>query len=170
MRAVIKPRSHEGHEEHMEFERRFVIAMVVVSTFSILECGCAAKKESKVADKSNRYVEGEFTWYPGDRISRTVVLRGADLQRLLGFFPGVGSGASSGFGGGWRAAVVINLIDSAGTRHSLVVDRELRRWAEGKGEWPLNPGFSDFAKEIQSRSDYKERQIPNDKGSGYATP
>jgi hypothetical protein len=72
------------------------------------------------------------------------------LQRLVAFFPGVGTSATSPTAGGWMPGVLIRLHRADGSEILIYVDPEMGYWSEMKGDWPLAPQFRRFIDWLQA--------------------
>jgi hypothetical protein len=114
--------------------------------------------ETPPEQPSNRFQSAKLTFTrfrqsPPAAEERSLEFAGKDLDRLVSYLPGVGSGKSSPVNGGWIAAVRIELRRARGETVNVSIDPKYRYWNEGRGDWELNKEFQAFVTSLQQRDD-----------------
>jgi len=77
------------------------------------------------------------------------VTDGAELQKLVMFFPHLGEGRESWTHGGWKSFGEIKFTCADGKLIHVMTDYE--HWTEGPGDWPVAPEFSAYIKELLAK-------------------
>ena len=72
-----------------------------------------------------------------------------EIQRLISFFPGLGSRTSHRVAG-WVAGVVVSLVSAEGTVVEVTVSYEVDTWSwgQGRGDLPVEGDLAGFLKDL----------------------
>jgi hypothetical protein len=132
-------------------KKRFIgLELYVAVTMALLVPSCK-HVTSEVPDmKPTTFSKVEIrTVAPGRTYAkRVLVTQPETLQRVLAFFPRVGSGHRSSIAGFWISAVEVECFREDGTSVTASIDPDFRYWTEGKGDWPLREGFEALLTEL----------------------
>jgi len=66
----------------------------------------------------------------------------SEIERLTGFFPGIGKGKRSDRAGSWEGCAIIRFHRRSGRTARVTTD--YRDWSEGHGDWPVHGKLAGF--------------------------
>jgi hypothetical protein len=76
----------------------------------------------------------------------TKVVEGAQLDQLVSYFPGVGTGRRSELFGSWMPTYEICFFRADSTRACISTNGQF--WNEESGDWRVDPAFIGFARDL----------------------
>lgn len=144
-----------------------IATFVPVAVFGILAIGCdrddppannpgpgdgspahSQPPESKRDVMEFTTAEVTIVWDDQDRrVNLTKrIAKQTEIRRLLSFFPDVGRGQHSPVAEPWEGAVKVRFARADGS--VVTVRSDYESWNEGHGDWPVEPGFTDYIREL----------------------
>ena len=112
---------------------------------------CAASCAHSPADRPATADRAKFTRAElrvvmrGTMYRNPAVVTGPELDGLLVYFPGVGTGRNTDFHPFCGVGYELDLYQPQGRVHTITMDGGLKYWSEGNGYWFLHAGFRDVA-------------------------
>ena len=123
---------------------RLILAAIALVTLA----GCADQASREVRRRHTfDFVKADISMsrIPEDnKVVRRATVSGEELDQLVAFFPGVGTGRRTSWAGGWVPSAEVILYRGDGSTARVTISPEFDFWSEEHGSWPLSPEFSPY--------------------------